>query len=314
MHLAKWMIGNIEQHRHYVSDTISPNLFSACLESIIRRCNWNEYGISIDGRKLNHLRFADDIVLITRSTDHASRMLEELHKEGANFGLTINMSKTKFMKNEFADENSVRVQGDPLEEVTEYVYLGRLLNMKNDLKPEILRRKKAGWAAFNSLRGVIGSVKDHALRANIFNSTVLPALCYSCETWTLTKTTEDQLRRIQAVLERKMVGISLHQQRMSGIHNDQIRAMSKVRDIVIHADEAKHHFAGHLMRRTDGRWSTATVRWEPLDKKRPVGRPPLRWQDSLAHRNNIRTLNPRPSKILAHWTTLAQDRTRWKRS
>ncbi|WKX88114.1 hypothetical protein Q1695_008048 [Nippostrongylus brasiliensis] len=131
-------------------------------------------------------------------------MLEELHKEGANFGLTINMSKTKFMKNEFADENSVRVQGDPLEEVTEYVYLGRLLNMKNDLKPEILRRKKAGWAAFNSVRGVIGSVKDHALRANIFNSTVLPALCYSCETWTLTKKTEDQLRRIQAALERKM--------------------------------------------------------------------------------------------------------------
>ncbi|VDL82691.1 unnamed protein product [Nippostrongylus brasiliensis] len=104
-------------------DPISPNLFLACLESIIHRCNCNEYGISIDGRKLNHLRFADDIVLITRSTDQASRMLEELHKEGANFGPTTNMLKTKL--NEFADENSVRVQGDPLEEVTAYVYLGR---------------------------------------------------------------------------------------------------------------------------------------------------------------------------------------------
>ncbi|VDL80947.1 unnamed protein product [Nippostrongylus brasiliensis] len=99
---------------------------------------------SIDGGKLNHLRFANVIVLITWSTDHASSMLEELHNKGANFGLTVKMSKTKFMKDELADENSVRVQVDPLEEVTEYVYLGRLLNMKNDLKPEILRKKKAG--------------------------------------------------------------------------------------------------------------------------------------------------------------------------
>ncbi|VDL84639.1 unnamed protein product [Nippostrongylus brasiliensis] len=188
-----------------------------------------------------------------------------------------------------------------------------LLNMKNELKPEILRMKRAGWAAFNSVRGVIESVKDHALRANIFNSTVLPALCYSCETWTLTKAAEDQLRRIQVALKRKMVGISLHQQRMSGMQNDQIRAMSRGRDIVIHADEAKHHFAGHLMRRTDGRWSTSTVRWEPLDKKRPAGRPPLRWHDSLAHHNNIRTPNPRPIKVLTHWATLTQDRTKWKR-
>ncbi|XGW33964.1 hypothetical protein V3C99_018030 [Haemonchus contortus] len=68
--------------------------------------------------------------------------------------------------------------------------------------------------------------------------------------------------------------------------------MSKVKDILVHIDEAKHRFAEHLMRREDGRWSSATVRWYPREKKRPHGRPPLRWADSLAYRNNIYDQDP----------------------
>uniref|UniRef100_A0A7I4Z5R5 Reverse transcriptase domain-containing protein n=1 Tax=Haemonchus contortus TaxID=6289 RepID=A0A7I4Z5R5_HAECO len=111
-------------------------------------------------------------------------------------GLNINMKKTKCMRNEYSDRNPVYLQGEPLEDVDEYVYLGRLLNMKNDLKSELMRRKKAGWAAYNSIRNVIEHTRDDELRANLFNSTVLPALSYASETWSLTKNLENQLRRI----------------------------------------------------------------------------------------------------------------------
>ncbi|EYC39515.1 hypothetical protein Y032_0653g1181 [Ancylostoma ceylanicum] len=47
-------------------DPASPNLFSACLESVIRNCDWSSFGVLIDEERLNRLRFADDIVLITR--------------------------------------------------------------------------------------------------------------------------------------------------------------------------------------------------------------------------------------------------------
>uniref|UniRef100_A0A7I4YXJ4 Reverse transcriptase domain-containing protein n=1 Tax=Haemonchus contortus TaxID=6289 RepID=A0A7I4YXJ4_HAECO len=55
-------------------DPKSPNLFPACLEHVIRRCNC-DFGVNIDGVRLNHLRFADDIVLITDSPEHASETL-----------------------------------------------------------------------------------------------------------------------------------------------------------------------------------------------------------------------------------------------
>ena len=41
----------------------------------------------IDGRRPNHLRFADDMVLITHTIDEAQRMLEELQRESAKVGL-----------------------------------------------------------------------------------------------------------------------------------------------------------------------------------------------------------------------------------
>ncbi|GBP84805.1 Retrovirus-related Pol polyprotein from type-1 retrotransposable element R2 [Eumeta japonica] len=48
-------------------DPLSPKLFSAVLESVFRRLNWEHLGINIDGHLLSHLRFADDIVLLAKT-------------------------------------------------------------------------------------------------------------------------------------------------------------------------------------------------------------------------------------------------------
>ncbi|KAL0821242.1 hypothetical protein ABMA28_005847 [Loxostege sticticalis] len=50
-------------------DTISPKLFTAALENVFRKLDWSDKGISIDGERLNNLRFADDIVLISDNVD-----------------------------------------------------------------------------------------------------------------------------------------------------------------------------------------------------------------------------------------------------
>ena len=58
----------------------------------------------------------------------------------------------------------VYLENHPLEEVEEYIYLGRLLNMKNDFAPELQRRRKAGWAAYNTIRTVFEASKDKKLK------------------------------------------------------------------------------------------------------------------------------------------------------
>ncbi|EYB91555.1 hypothetical protein Y032_0204g1871 [Ancylostoma ceylanicum] len=191
-------------------DPASPNLFSACLESVIRNCDWSTFGVLINGERLSHLRFADDIVLVTRSPDNASEMLRRLDEEGSKARLTINTTKTEVMRSAFSSQQSALLQGVPLEDGSECVYPGRLINMENDIKPEIARRGRAGWAAYNSIRSVLQG-PEAAHRS--FNSAVLPALCYASETRALTKIAETQLCSTQISIERRMLGLLLRKRK-----------------------------------------------------------------------------------------------------
>ncbi|XGW07764.1 hypothetical protein V3C99_010704, partial [Haemonchus contortus] len=56
---------------------------------------------------------------------------------------------------------------------TRYVYLGREVNMMNDLAAELCRRKRAAWGAFKNIEGVVKKTKNIRLRAHLFDTAVL---------------------------------------------------------------------------------------------------------------------------------------------
>uniref|UniRef100_A0A0K0D035 Reverse transcriptase domain-containing protein n=1 Tax=Angiostrongylus cantonensis TaxID=6313 RepID=A0A0K0D035_ANGCA len=58
-------------------------------------------GVKIDGRQTHHLRFADDVVLITPDISHAERMLADFDKACEKIGLRLNLKKAMFVKNGF---------------------------------------------------------------------------------------------------------------------------------------------------------------------------------------------------------------------
>jgi len=61
-------------------DTMSPKLLIACLEKIFRIIDWRKKGININGEKLDHLGFADDIIIIAWAVRDIGVMLQELDK------------------------------------------------------------------------------------------------------------------------------------------------------------------------------------------------------------------------------------------
>lgn len=60
-------------------DTISPMLFTACLEDVFKLLDWEGLGVRIDGEYLSNLRFADDIVLFSNNGDELQQMIEDLN-------------------------------------------------------------------------------------------------------------------------------------------------------------------------------------------------------------------------------------------
>ena len=109
-------------------DTISPKLFTASLESIFRKSDWQGMGINIDGEYLSNLRFADDISTTTETSEELQKMLNDLNKESMKVGLKMNRTKTKVMFNDKVPKKLIQIEGETLEEVDEYIYLPRTDN------------------------------------------------------------------------------------------------------------------------------------------------------------------------------------------
>nr|CDJ83392.1 RNA-directed DNA polymerase (reverse transcriptase) domain containing protein [Haemonchus contortus] len=157
-------------------DTISPKLFSAALENIMRHLGGRDLGVKVDGRYLHHLRFADDIVLITPNIEHAERMLAEFDNACGKTGLRLNLTETMFIKNGLVPDASFTLNGQNISECSSYVYVGRGVNIMNDLAPELCRRKRAAWGAFKNIEGVGKKTKNIRLRAHLFDTAVLVRL------------------------------------------------------------------------------------------------------------------------------------------
>ena len=127
-------------------DTISPKLFTATLESIFRRLNWENKGVKIDGEFLSNLRFADDIFLCTETPQELQQMLQKLSDESRRMGLKMNIAKTKVM---VVDNTPINVNNVLIENVQGYVYLGQHYSLKEkNQDKEMQRRIMAFWTAY----------------------------------------------------------------------------------------------------------------------------------------------------------------------
>ncbi|KAJ1366370.1 hypothetical protein KIN20_027010 [Parelaphostrongylus tenuis] len=294
-------------------DTISPKLFTATLQNVMRTLEWDEMGVKIDGRQLNHLRFADDIVLITPNISQAERMLTDFDNACGKIGLQLNLTKTMFMRNGWVSNAPFTLNGTTISECSSYIYLGREINMMNDLAPELSRRKRAAWGTFKSIEDVVKRTKNIRLRAHLFDSTIIPALTYAAETWSLRKQDERSLAVIERAVERSMLGVSRISQMRQRIRTSDLRQRSKIRDAVLHARISKIRWAGHVMRFNDNRWTRAVTDWIPRDVKRSKGRPLTRWSDFFTKAMEERYDAQRiPRARRTHWATLARDREKWK--
>lgn len=284
-------------------DTISPKLFTAALQYAWASLEWEEKGFPIDGKKISNLRFADDIVLISTNTEEMQIMVNELNVAGKRIGLEMNMEKTKVMVNQWC-EGMIHLNGTVIQQVDSYVYLGREINMNNDLTAEISRRRRAAWAAFGSIVEVTDQIKDPTLRAAIFNTSVLPAMCFATETWPEKKTTSNAMLTTHRALERRLLKTSRRQQWQQRLRNADMREKSRLKDPLQYMKVSKHRWAGHLFRRSDDRWSLRVTEWVPRDKKRPLRRPPRRWADSFSKLFRERGL--------PCWMQVARNRLLWK--
>lgn len=275
-------------------DPVSPKLFTAVLEEVFRKLNWDECGLSINGENLSHLRFADDLIIISPSKDKLNKMICDLDTESQKVGLCMNTLKTKAMTN--GKQEPIYVNNHRIEYVNEYLYLGQIISPHDLTTKELDRRIGNGWKQYWNLKEVMKNKEmSMTIKRKLFDTCILPVLTYGCQTWALNKSHYKKLEICQNAMERSMMGKRLSDK----VRNIDIKKCTKTKDITTTIKKLKWKWAGHTIRGRE-KWSKAIMYWFTRDKKRKRGRPTRRWEDEIK------------SAAGGCWTTIARDRDKWK--
>ena len=114
----------------------------------------HEGTVSIGGRTITNLRFADDIDGLAGEEEELVNLVEHLEKASTAYSMEISAEKTKLMTNNTSGINTeIKVNGQKLETVTSFKYLGSAITDVGS-KPEILSRIAQTTAALTRLKPV----------------------------------------------------------------------------------------------------------------------------------------------------------------
>ena len=140
-------------------------------------------GIKITRRNINNLRYADDTTLMSESEEELKSLLMQV-KESEKVGLKLNIQKTKIMAS--SPITSWQIDGETLETVADFIFLGSKITADGDCSHEIKRHLLLGRRVMTNLESMLKSrditlpTKVHLVKAMFF-----PVVMYGCENWTL---------------------------------------------------------------------------------------------------------------------------------
>ena len=143
-------------------------------------------GIKIAGRNINHLRYADGTTLMVESEEELKSLLMKVKEESEKVGLKLNIQKMKIMAS--GPITSWQIDGETVETVADFIFLGCKITADGDCSHEIKRPLLLGRKVMTNLdsilksRDIILPTKVHLIKAMAF-----PVVVYGCESWTLKK-------------------------------------------------------------------------------------------------------------------------------
>ena len=151
-----------------------------------------QVGIKISERNINNLRYADDTTLMEESEEELKSLLMKVKEESEKLGLNLNIQKTKIMAS--GPITSWEIDGETVETVSDFIFLGSKISADGDCSHEIKRRLLLGRKDMTNLHRTLES-RDITLPTKVHLVKVFPVVMYGCESWTVKKA---EHRRIDA--------------------------------------------------------------------------------------------------------------------
>ena len=146
----------------------------------------SQAGINMARRNINNIRYSDDTTLMAESKEELKCLLMKVKEESEKAVLKLNFQKMKIMAS--GSITSWQIDGEKMETVTDFIFLGSKITLDNDCSHEIKGLLLAGRKAMTNLESIL-KTREFALltKVHIVKAMVFPLDIYGCESWTLNK-------------------------------------------------------------------------------------------------------------------------------
>ena len=145
--------------------------------------DWKKHKL---GGNINNLTCADDTTLIAESEEELKSLLMKVKEESEKVGLKLNIQETKIIASCLI--TSWEIDGETMETVSDFIFLGSKITTDGDCSHEIRRRLLLGRKVMTNLDHILKS-RDINLptKFSLVQAMVFPVVMYGCESWTVKK-------------------------------------------------------------------------------------------------------------------------------
>ena len=204
-----------------------------------------------------------------------SYLLKKVKEESEKVGLKLNIQKTKIMAS--GPITSCEIDGEPVETVLDFIFMGSKINEDGAYSHEIKRHLLLGRKVMINLDSILKS-RDITLptKVRLVKAIVFPAVMYGCESWTVKKA---ECRRIDAFelwCWRRLLRVPWTARRFNQSIPKEISPAYSLEGLTL---KLKLQYFGHLMRRTAS--FEKTLMLGNIESRGRRGRQRMRWLDGV---------------------------------
>ncbi|KAG1686589.1 Arachidonate 12-lipoxygenase, 12R-type [Nymphon striatum] len=270
---------------HPVYKLMKPHFFGMFGNNICKhhRALIDTESVKINGESIKTIRYADDTAVVATSQLELQKMISRSHEMCTKYGMSINIKKTIVMvvrkkKEQHTQGIKITVDGQKLEHVKEYTYLGSVVKENAKCLTEVRKRIGMAKTSFWKCKEFLRRDLALTLKKRLLDCYVKSVAAYGCEAWTFSKEIIARINALQLWCYRRMLKVKY----TDHITNKKVKELFGAENIQWAEDLARRKlkFEGHVMR---GCCDTLTqlVLEGLVEGKRDSGRQRKVWGDDL---------------------------------